>query len=179
MKFFSALFVLLFLVSFSAFAEMYEWVDNKGVVNFTDNPDNIPAKYRKKVKKRPSINFEEDKAEPAGSEKTQPSPKAVSAPAKAKAKLVGGHDEEWWHSRYSSLRKEMKEINDSLPGKREELVTLRRKMTIYQGARDRKAYYDKMAEIENDESRLKELGGQLDSLDFDASKVGVPLDWRK
>jgi Domain of unknown function (DUF4124) len=32
-----------------ASAELYEWVDEKGQRNFTDNPNNVPAKYRGKA----------------------------------------------------------------------------------------------------------------------------------
>ncbi len=46
--------LIFFLFSIPAGAELYEWKDDNGVVNFTDNPDKIPAKYLKRVRKRPS-----------------------------------------------------------------------------------------------------------------------------
>ena len=39
----------------SANADTYTWTDNKGVVNFTDDPGLIPPKYRVKVKKGEDI----------------------------------------------------------------------------------------------------------------------------
>jgi hypothetical protein len=32
-----------------AFADIYRWEDESGVIHFTDNPSSIPAKYRKKA----------------------------------------------------------------------------------------------------------------------------------
>ena len=45
------IFVLLFLFIFasSASATIYRWVDEKGVVNFTDDYSKVPPKYRNKV----------------------------------------------------------------------------------------------------------------------------------
>ena len=45
------IFVLLFLFIFasSATATIYRWVDEKGVVNFTDDYSKVPAEYRNKV----------------------------------------------------------------------------------------------------------------------------------
>jgi len=174
------LFILTFIFSLTAGAAMYEWTDNKGVVNFTDNPDKIPAKYLKKVKKRPSITGDQTGSSPA--EKTQEKAPAASGqePDTQKIeKLYGGHEQIWWRSRFSDIRNELKAVQEGLLGKKEELVGLRRQMTIYNYGRDRKAYYDKLAEIEKDETREKELNEQLNSLDIEASKAGVPAEWRQ
>jgi hypothetical protein len=42
---------LLFLAEFS-FAEVYKWVDEKGVVHFTDDVIQIPEKYRSQIERR-------------------------------------------------------------------------------------------------------------------------------
>lgn len=52
--------VLLALVIFvctagRAGAQLYEWVDEKGQHNFTDNPNNIPEKYRPKASVSPGL----------------------------------------------------------------------------------------------------------------------------
>ena len=38
-----------------ASAELYEWVDEKGQRNSTDNPNNVPAKYRGKATVSPGL----------------------------------------------------------------------------------------------------------------------------
>lgn len=180
MKVFLILFIATFLFSFTARATTYEWVDDKGIVNFTDDPDKIPAKYLKKVKKLPSITIEKSTGVP--SEKIQENPPSVPVAEPAgqkKEKLISGYDETWWRSRFAGLRNELKVVQDGLPGKKEELIALRRKMTIYKAGHDRKAYYDKLAEIEKDEARIKDLNEQLNVLDAEASKAGVPFEWRQ
>ncbi len=168
----------LFLFSIDARAAVYEWKDDKGVINFTDNPSNIPAKYRKKAKKRPSINVEEQQVAPP--QGTEESPQAVEPAPKGESQvLYGGHNQDWWRSRFNSLRDELKKIQDGLPAKNDELQAARRKMTIYTYPRNRTAYYDLLADIEKDNARIKELNTELESLDNEASRAGVPSDWRQ
>jgi hypothetical protein len=180
MRYFSWFLLTFFFFSIPAVAAMYEWTDDKGVVNFTDNPDSIPAKYRNKAKKRPSIKAEPSESVPVQTRQPVETPSSVKPmPQSANEVLYGGHDEEWWRSRYGGLHDELKAIQDGLPGKREDLSAARRKFTVYQYPQYRKAYYDLMAEIENDESRINELNNQLETLDTEAARAGVPLDWRK
>ena len=180
MKCVALLFMVTFIFSLSAGAATYEWKDEKGVVNFTDNPDKIPAKYLKKVKKRPSITVDETGTSTEGkNQEKAPSVSAQEPVTQNMEKLYGGHDQSWWRSRFSGLRNELKAVQDGLPGKKEDLIGLRREFNIYHYGRDRKAYYDKLAEIENDEAREKELNEQLKALDVEASRAGVPSEWRK
>lgn len=180
MKIITSLSILVLLISFSAHAVMYEWKDDKGVVNFTDNPANIPAKYMKRVKKRPSINVDTTKTatEPIrGTGQTTPA-SAEAAPSEAGV-LYGGHNEDWWRSAFGALRGEMKNIQDGLPAKRDALEQARRLLTLYTYPQNRRAYYDQLSDIEKDEARIGELNMQLESLDNEASRAGVPFDWRK
>ena len=52
-----ALVLLAALLVFAApaLAQLYEWVDEKGQRNFTDNPNNVPAKYRGKATASPGL----------------------------------------------------------------------------------------------------------------------------
>jgi hypothetical protein len=184
MRFTLLLVVLVFGFSGSANADTYQWIDNQGVVNFTDNPDNVPKKYRTKVKVSPSVNSATGTTNSANTgtsvgpdkkpEVTVTTPAAPGGP-----KLYGGHDQGWWKARYSSLRGELKNLQDNLPAKREELEKLRRKLVLYTYARNRVPYQEKLAEIQRDEERIKVLNDQLASLDTEASTAGVPFDWRQ
>lgn len=178
-------FLIYILIAFYLFAShvcaaVYEWKDENGVVNFTDDPGKIPAKFLKKAKKRPSITVESSEpstaAVPEGREKL---PAAEQLHPDKKEVLIGGHNEEWWRSSFNNTRNEIKAIQERLPGKKEELNTARRKVTIYPFPQYRKAYYDLLGEIEKDEARIGELGGVLETLDIEAAKAGVPLDWRR
>lgn len=180
MRFLTCILMAFFLSAFPVCAAVYEWKDDNGVVNFTDDPENIPAKYLKRAKKRPSITVESTESSPAavpgGREKA---PAAQQLSPDKKEVLFGGHNEEWWRSSFNNTRNEIKAIQERLPGKKEELNAARRKVTIYPFPQYRKAYYDLLGEIEKDEARIGELGGVLETLDIEAAKAGVPLDWRR
>ena len=58
--------VVLLLTLFAALtvnAETYTWTDSKGVVNFTDDPTMIPAKFKAKAKKREDITIRNPKVQ--------------------------------------------------------------------------------------------------------------------
>ncbi len=159
----------------------YRWVDEKGVVNFTDDPDKIPPRYLKKARKITDLPL----SAPSGSSQqgrgSEPPPRVggTGGSSQQAPPLIGGEDEQAWRARFSSLREEIKALREGLPKKEEELVQLRRKRVIYKGAQERVAYYAKKEEIEQDEARIKELEAQLAALDQEAAKAGVPLEWRK
>jgi len=172
---------MLFLgFSVIANADIYQWVDSKGVVNFTDNIESIPKKYQKKVK---ILSSDDASQEAPASEPAQSAERDVSAAQPEQSlqqqKIFGGHDEMWWRSRYNSLRGELAQIQANLPSKRSEAEQLRRKLVIYTYARNRVAYQDKLAEIQRDEGRITTLTEQLSSLDTQASAAGVPFEWRQ
>jgi hypothetical protein len=170
-------FLLFIGFSVLADAEIYQWVDNKGVVNFTDNVESIPKKYQNKVK----IITSDETSQSA--EPSQPSvqviPMEQSVESPQQQNIFGGHNEAWWRSQFSSIRKELDTLQANLPAKRAEAEQLRRKLVIYTYARNRVAYQAKMAEIQRDEERIAALTGQLSDLDTQASVAGVPFEWRK
>ena len=53
------LITLFIIISDLSFAETYKWIDEKGVIHFTDNLTQIPEKYRSQVEK---IELQEEKA---------------------------------------------------------------------------------------------------------------------
>ena len=155
----------------AAHATDHEWTDSQGGVHFTDNLNNVPAKYLDKVKKldlKPVIQKEKQPAQP---EQTS-SATAAQSP-------YGGHDETWWRSSFTALRNEMKSIQDNLPGKKDKLDELRRKFYIFSKPSGRIAYNDMYAEISRDEARVAELQKQLAALDDAAAKAAVPVGWRQ
>ncbi len=172
-------YVLLALVlslAVPAHAEIYKWVDGKGVINFTDNRDSIPAKYRKKA-----VVISAEKATPPADTQGE-GRSAGNVPGSAASKsgnLYGGHDEDWWRERYGSLRAEIKELQDNLPKKRQELEQLHRKYKLFTYGRNRAAYNEKSDEIKADEERIKELQEKLNALENEAGRAGIPFEWRR
>jgi hypothetical protein len=155
----------------AARADTFEWSDSQGGVHFTDDFDNIPARYKSKARKvdvEPVLQKEEQTSEPAAESETQTT-----------ENLYGGHDELWWRSSFKGLRDEMKTIQEGLPEKRDKLDELRRKLYIFSKPSGRIAYNGMYKEIKNDEARIVELQKKLADLDNEAAKAGVPLEWRQ
>jgi len=174
----SRLLVLLILFGTAASsvqAAYYQWVDELGVTNFTDNPDNIPRQYRKKARK---LKLQEEPPPVKSAPAPQPPPPAAAAPG-TQATTFGGHPEQWWREQFTALRGELKALKDGLPDKENKVNELRRKRAIYQRPQDREALYAQLSSVSVDEARIAELQQQLDALDLEASKAGVPFNWRQ
>jgi len=176
-KLLPALILTVLLFDVAAQAATYEWLDEKGVVHFTDDPDRIPAKYLKRVKERDSVKGEVSK--PALPPVTESAAPAASDDTDNGSRLFGGYGEDWWRSGFATLRAEIKSLEDGLTVKRENLNVARRKRVIYQRGSDRVSFNDLNDEIKRDEAKIKELQEKLNALDTEASRVGVPLEWRQ
>ena len=179
-------------------AETYQWTDSAGGVHFTDDLSKVPLKYQEKVKVRPSSAPAERPVSIPSAQ--QPVPEARD-PRELEDRLRAGKSEEWWRAAFTDLRKESKKIADELPGKREELKAQHRKYVISMGrnpksgetepdrffnksptstlSKNRAAYYQLKSEIESDETRVKALDEKLKTLNLDADRAGVPMEWRR
>lgn len=170
------LLVLLQLTALPVYAAFYQWTDDQGVVHFTDDRDKIPKQYRNRAKE-PRIPKGTAPA-PAPAPAPQPAPE-LSPQVLEQLARPGGHDESWWRGRFAALRRELKGLEDSLPLKQEKLVELRRERRIYFRTRDREAVNAMDAEITGVELRIAQLRRQLEELELDAAKAGVPAEWRR
>jgi hypothetical protein len=172
---------LLFLVVLLPFyptashAAFYQWLDAAGVTHFTDNPDNIPTKFRKRAKKL-KLSEEPSGVSPANPQSAAPA--AVPNAGAPQPQDFGGHPELWWRGRYADLRGKLKALQTGLADKQTKLVELRRKRVIYTRAQDRVALNSMQAEISVDEVHIAELQNQIAELDRQATSAGVPAEWR-
>jgi len=172
-----ALLFFLLLLQFyppAADAAFYQWVDSAGVTHFTDNPDNIPTKFRKRAKK---LKLSEEPGEATAGPQSA-APAAVTKAAAPQPQDIGGHPEKWWRGHYAELRGKLKALQAVLADKQTKLVELRRKRVIYTRAQDRVALNSMQAEISVDEVHIAELQNQIDELDRQATSAGVPAEWR-
>lgn len=160
--------LLVGLIACSAYAAVYEWIDDAGVINFTDNRDNIPEKYRAKAR------VKDLSQEKNISVLKETSPPPAASGSSAGGTSYGGHDVEWWSSRLAVVRQEIKGIEDSLPDKREQLLRLQHRRRVFQKSSDRVAYNEMKKEIEADEAKIRELQEKLVRLQNEASAAGVP-----
>jgi hypothetical protein len=162
----------------------YQWVDESGTVNFTDNPMSVPGKYAKKANKRDSV-----RGEPVPATVRNDAPVRNRA-MNSKSELSGGHDENWWRGRFSELRSHIQAIKDAAPEKEARLKGLHFKKVASNSVgmspgvsgtprKNKAAYLDLHAEIQADKERLAVLEKELDALEIGAARAGVPLEWRK
>lgn len=159
----------------AAWATVYEWTDSRGVVNMTDNPDNVPAMYRSKVKTR-DIDIK-DATPPASAPESQTVGTPMPPPEEAGS--YGGHDRGWWQSRFHEVRQQLQTLRDQIADKKITLTELHRRRVLYQKPSDRVAYFNLADEITRDEERAGALQKQLDKLESEADGAYVPREWRE
>lgn len=97
--------ILFFLfISELSFAEIFKWVDEKGVIHYTDDALQVPKKYRPKAKKIELPEVEETKDEkestPKGNEEIY------------KDRL--GRGEDYWKGRVEEWRKKINDYQERL-----------------------------------------------------------------
>lgn len=164
--------MLSFLMVPSSYAAFYQWTDENGTVHLTDNPDTIPPKYQDRARRLELMDL------PPVSRPVAPAPQAAPRAAASQRETPDGHDESWWRGRFRELRAELESLQDARKQKEQQLVELRRKRTIFQGARDRQAVNAMQAEVAADEARIGEVMNKIEALELAASKAAVPSEWR-
>ena len=99
-KFF--IFLILFTFIIPAYGvTIYKWVDEKGVVNFTDDYNQIPSDYRDRVE----VEIREDTQKPGISVPPQ-TPLQKSEEGKTD---IYGRDETWWREKVRPWKERLKE----------------------------------------------------------------------
>jgi len=161
----------------SAPCAFFQWVDGQGVTHFTDNPDTIPERYRKRAQKL-ELSGEPAASRPAAAE-PHPQPPPPTAQPEAPSGDYGGHPEAWWRDSFSLLRGELDTLQKDLADRQTKLVALRRKRALYMRAQDREAVNAMQDAINADEVRLAQLQNQLAELEQRAAKAAVPVQWRR
>ena len=163
------LLLLLLIYPLSAVAEMYEWTDAQGTVNFTEDLGKVPKKYRKKAKRLGSEEPPAESAPPVAAPETS-KPKGVEEKG-AKAKAYGGKDELTW-------RREFLQANSSLQSAQTELDTLKTRLSDT-SRMSRSEYLIIQNSIKHSEIRVQELQKKLDQLNSSADRHDVPAEFRK
>ena len=166
---------ILLLYPLSALAQTYEWTDEHGTVNFTEDLGNVPKKYRKKVKVLGGESGEPEVVnEPAteGKPKGEAGEKAEKSKKREKAKMLyGGRDGNYWHKEFAAARREIEATDASLSQLRERLND-----TSHMSRGEYLAIHNT---INNEEARLKGQQKKLDDLKESADRAGVPMEFRE
>ncbi|HJV34931.1 DUF4124 domain-containing protein [Geomonas sp.] len=175
---FPFLLAMILLIHSAAYAAFFKWVDESGVTHFTDSRNKIPKKYRKQAKE---LTMLEDSSPAHPTQEAAPTPvqqPAAQQPPANQEPTYGGHNAPWWKDQFSKLKAQVKDLQASLAQKNAKLAELRRKRALYFRAQDRVAINEMQDSIAADESKLSDTLKQLDDLDQQATREGVPADWR-
>lgn len=160
---------MLLLYPLSASAVTYEWTDQNGTVNFTEDLGRVPKKYRKKAKK---LN---------GEENGTPQITESSEPAKGKAKESAGRPTGTADKKTLSSKEETALRNDWLAAKAR-VQSLERSVTDLRGRladtskMSRNEYLSLQNTLKQEEFQLQEQTKRLDQARETAQKAGVNLD---
>jgi predicted nucleic acid-binding Zn-ribbon protein len=100
----SLILLSLFIAGLS-FGQVYKWVDEKGVVHFTDDFSQIPEKYKRGIKEIP---VQEERIETKTEEESPPK----KGDDTYRDRL--GRGEEYWKARVNELRKRMQDLQGNV-----------------------------------------------------------------
>ncbi|MGB9698013.1 MAG: DUF4124 domain-containing protein [Thermodesulfobacteriota bacterium] len=147
----------------SGAAEVYKYIDDKGVTHFTDRFESIPAKYRPQIqiiKEQPTSPILPPASEPTKekveeSEKTQPQ---KIAPPLGKGEIIPSAKEEEKLKVREEKEKRIAELEQQIEEKRKQQRSLRTNWMVY----DRYAIIRLNQEIENLEKQIKVLQRELE-----------------
>jgi hypothetical protein len=175
-----AIALCLILLSATAYAATYQWTDETGGLNFTDNPDRIPAKYKDQarevtVESPPPMKFETPPA-------TEAAPSRSTAGVGDAAEYCGRNGLSW-QGRFRSLRQEQQHLAKALPELEKEVRVMRTKYITRTGQdshyKQKKEYLEKSDEFTKAKTRKEDVDQQLTDLEGEADRCGVPFPLRK
>lgn len=181
---------LVVLFATSALAETYTWVDSSGTVNFSDDLSQVPRKYRKKAKIRgdmgPDMPAEveakdetsaskekgeaakdNEKGNAAKSDKAGKSDKA--AKSDKKDALYGGKSGANWKREFDSVRDQIEAVDKQTEANNKRMS---------QGKMTRSEYLSNEYSNRSLQQKRNELIGKLESLNEQATKAGLPSEFR-
>ena len=167
------------MAPFSMYAEVCQWVDDKGTIHFTDDCGNIPSSYweQLKVEIRKDIQEENTPLEPQriilGSEEQQ-----------ARTDIYG-IGENWWRERVRPWKENLRELNERYQNAEKEFMDKA-------GELDKRRYGNrhtiKADIIELDrlnqkvlkyQAEISQTEGVLESISKDADESKADPDWLK
>lgn len=164
-------FVFLFLAS-TAFADLYQWKDDTGVIHITDSMEKVPQEYRNQVRV-----FKE------GAKEGEPSLDIESPPTleEQRQDLYGDQTLEWWRQNFQKKREELSNLQTSINTKTQF-------MEVYEGGKrfgqifdnDSNARYKIIKEeLPEDLRKLAELREEYEDFQRSAIRAGVPKGIRE
>jgi hypothetical protein len=191
------LFILLLLSAISwgklgsLHAEIYQWEDKDGNIQFTDDLGQVPPEFRKNAQRPPPQNDENSagfnvvpSTPPTGPTPPNPPPEGTASdtssqpeasPSSTSLPELSTKDEMYWRNRVKSAREELEKSRKGLD---ETLLSERKNLESGPGMHERQAKLQK--ERDELEKKVKNLEFQLrEGILEEARKAGVPPGWAR
>jgi hypothetical protein len=170
------------LTATAAVAATYQWTDKKGVVNYTDDPERIPAEYQQRAVQRDVTPPPPLKSEPQTQEPQ--APVAAQPAASAGEEQYCGSSASSWKRRFEALQDERKNLAAALPEMEKELQRKRVKYLSRTGRGDgyynqKKEYLEQAEQYKRIQERKADADQRQADLDLEAARCGVPLHLRQ
>jgi chromosome segregation ATPase len=167
---------LLFLLTVSlSHAEIYKWVDEKGVVHFTDDITQIPEMYRQAVEE---VEVSEEKIE------TKRDGEGPGRKQTDSLKDRAGRGEEYWKGRVEEWRKKLQSLQEKVETLRLRYNELTEKFNTSKSSVERATIRNDREQIKNQMDELRVQIGQASEMlekkiPEEASLYGAKPEWIK
>jgi len=157
-------------------ATIYKWVDEKGVVNFTDNYNNVPSSYRDQVEVKHYL-----------TEGVAP-PYTLNVPPQKRAESktdLYGRDETWWREEVHPWREQLKEATENYENVRKQYMEQSQGLSPYNFGKMSLTQYQMLsarlqilnAEMEKYEGQIAEANEMLSKLSQEAKETKADPTW--
>lgn len=162
--------ILLPLGSTTALTRFYQWEDEQGVVNMTDDLKNVPEEYRDRAKEM-TLPTEERPESSAPSPPSRPE-RPIKHPEEVDFQ---GRNREWWRKRAGAWREKRDKAARQFARDEERLNAIPMNLSLRARERERRKI---LREMENDRERVREAERMLNEvLPEEARKAGAPPGW--
>lgn len=168
---FTALFVS-FLAG-PAFADLYQWKDERGIIHITDSMEKVPSEYRGEVRV-----FKEGPKEDSAPDLDVETPPSLEQEAE---ELYGDQTLEWWRQNFQRKRSEINDLQASINAKTQfmEVFESGRRFGQVFDSESIAKYNILKEELPEDLKRLASLREEYSNFQSKATRAGVPRDIRE
>ncbi len=171
--------ILLILFTFTVpayAATIYKWVDEKGVVNFTDNYNNVPSSYRDRVEVKEYLT--EGVAPPY----TLGVPPQKTAESKVD---IYGRDETWWREEVRPWKEQLKEATENYENVHKQYMEQSQGLSPYNFGKMSLTQYQMLsarlqilnAEMEKYQGQIAKANEMLSKLSQEAKETKTDPTW--
>lgn len=154
--------------------EVWKWVDETGVVHFTDNPDSVPKKYREHI----------DHRELPGKSEESPGATGKAKEGMEEPRDRYGRGEDYWVNRANEVKEQLNRAQKEYEQVRLEYNDL---IAQYNSTRSRAKKRQYQKKLESLQGQLNRRGEDIErtkeilekTLPEEAERAGVPTEWVK